>query len=225
MLYGQSDMVQMNAGAYAAEFDEKLKEAQHHLDRLREIMIASGETCEGNCFLFHNSVTYAPELRSKQINLYACGKQARRILEIGFNAGHSCLLFLLANPDSLITIFDIDMWRYTRPCFEYLNSQFPGRMEFIAGDSLHTVPAYYAAHPDVSFDVVHVDGAHDAIHVQGDMENVRRLSTTDTLVILDDDNNYTIREINQRWEDEGKIVRVSGLLDTLLYTHLVVHWT
>ena len=59
-----------------------------------------------------------PQLFTKQMNLYKSAMEAKNILEIGFNAGHSCLLFLLANPESKITIFDICEHKYAKPCFE-----------------------------------------------------------------------------------------------------------
>src|SRR5436190_24077924 len=54
---------------------------------------------EGNCMYRNGTFQRMPSLRSKQVNLVALAnrKDVKRILEIGFNAGHSCLLFLLAN--------------------------------------------------------------------------------------------------------------------------------
>ena len=210
----------------SADFEARLHEASPILDGLRKRIIESGERCEGNSFMYGGAtLEYTPEFKNKQKNLYACGKHATRILEIGFNAGHSSLLFLLANDTSKLTVFDINIHKYTRPCLEYLQSLFPGRIEFFAGDSMKTVPEYHTAHPDARFDLIHVDGSHEREYVLGDMENVRKMSTLDTIVVLDDDNDATIREINQMYEDKGRIRRVEGVLPTQLCTHLIVQWT
>lgn len=65
---------------------------------------------------------------SKQFNISRLASTRNRILEIGFNAGYSCLLMLLANPECHITLVDLNYHRYVVPCFEYLNAQFPGRL-------------------------------------------------------------------------------------------------
>jgi hypothetical protein len=67
-------------------------------------------------------------LHWKRENLYALGTVANSILEIGFGGGHSSLIFLLANPRATITVIDPLELGYSRPCFDYLNSMFPGRL-------------------------------------------------------------------------------------------------
>ena len=36
-------------------------------------------------------------------------------MEIGFNAGHSSFLYLISNPNSKITVFDLCEHKYTLP--------------------------------------------------------------------------------------------------------------
>ena len=93
----------------------------------------------------------------KQLNLYSLGRTAKNILEIGFNTGHSALLFLISNPESKLTCFDIVSHKYTMPCFEYLNSLFPGRINLIAGDSTITVPEFYKVCSNINkFDLIFI---------------------------------------------------------------------
>ena len=106
-----------------AVFNSIISKYKYIFDELLNISIDIGESIEGNCFYKHNSFgDVAPELLPKQINIYNLSSQATNILEIGFNAGHSCLLMLLSNSTSKITLFDICEHKYTVPCFMYLKT-------------------------------------------------------------------------------------------------------
>ena len=107
-----------------------------HLSMLQKIIKSCGVFPEGNLFTEDKSFTYNGKLLSKQVNMFRIGRTAKNIIEIGFNAGHSALVFLIANPDSKLTIYDIGWHPYTRACYYYLDSVFPGRITFIEGDSL-----------------------------------------------------------------------------------------
>ena len=125
----------------------------HHLNKMEQIIKNSNpEILEGNYFYYNCSYTRSSELYiPKQKNLFLAAKDKTRVLEIGFNAGHSCLLILMGseNPKLEMTIFDIDRWPYTRPCLEYIKSSFPSSsIEFIPGDSTVTLPEYLKKNTD-----------------------------------------------------------------------------
>ena len=89
-------------------------------------MVQSGVPLEGNLFTEH----FQPEIpavpieafRNKRSNYALFCAAGSSLLEIGFNAGHSCMLALSANKDLVYTGVDIGMHAYTQPCFEYLRS-------------------------------------------------------------------------------------------------------
>merc|ERR1719334_872404 len=87
----------------------------------------------------------------------ACGDDAS-ILEIGFNAGHSACLLLLANPRARVVAFDLCEHAYALPCAEVLKRHFgPERFDLVAGASGESLPSYAKAHPGEAFDLLHVD--------------------------------------------------------------------
>jgi glycosyltransferase involved in cell wall biosynthesis len=174
---------------------------EQHVSKIKEIVEASGELCEGNVFWSH----YDPEPQemskflNKRINLFSYSQKSHSIMEIGFNAGHSCLLYLLSNPTSKIQIFDLGVHRYTRPCFEYLSYQFPNRMSIEFGDSRRTVPSYIAGNIGKVFDMIHIDGGHDECVVKADILNSIQLSDSKTVIISDDDELDHIARMNRQF--------------------------
>lgn len=109
-----------------------------------------------------------------------------RVLEIGFNAGHSSYLFLSARPDVQVVSFDLSLHDYVDHAKGLLDRTFPGRHELVPGDSRQTVPAYADANPDARFDLVYIDGGHTYELASADIANCMRLSTPSTVVLMDD---------------------------------------
>ena len=166
-----------------------------HVEHIRTIVEASGEPCEGNVMWHHGGCVENEAWKVKRDNLTRFATQAQTILEIGFNAGHSCLLYLMANPTSHIDLFDIGLHSYTRPCFEYLDSRFPGRMTITYGDSRETVPKTQ----DKVYDLIHVDGGHEEDIVRSDLNNIRRLCGDHTVIISDDDDMPSVNKVNREY--------------------------
>ena len=81
------------------------------------------------------------------------------IAEVGFNAAHSAMLMLIANPLASVQSFDIGHHSCARDAFQYIRERFPGRrLDIEWGDSTETVPAFHARCPDRTFDAVIVHG-------------------------------------------------------------------
>jgi len=109
------------------------------------------------------------------------------ILEIGFNAGHSSLLFLLTDPNVHIVAFDIGKWNYVIPCCQYLNEHFNNRLTLILGDSKMTVPKYFKENSAIpNFIFAHIDGDHSTISALADLENCWMYLPNGTIVCMDD---------------------------------------
>lgn len=109
-----------------------------------------------------------------------------KVMEIGFNAGHSAEVFLKNNPTLSLTSFDLGAHQYVLPAKEYIDATYPGRHTLYLGDSLETVPKFARENPGTTFDVIFIDGGHDYHIAKGDLENCRKLAHKDTLIIMDD---------------------------------------
>ena len=160
-----------------SEYESKNDEKNFILDDLKNIIIKSNVSLEGNCFYHHETLNVYSELYSKQLNLFWCGKQAvENICEIGFNAGHSTMLMLLGRNNTPLnfTILDIGYHPYTKPSFEYIKSKFSYvNFEYVEGDSTIIMPEWINNHKELmnKYDVIHVDGGHSENCISNDMKN------------------------------------------------------
>lgn len=209
------------------DYENKTEEKNKYLNNLHQIIVKSGIPLEGNCFYRHNTLELFSQLYTKQLNLFWCGKQAKTtICEIGFNAGHSTMLMLLGRDKSPLTytIFDIGMHSYTRPCLEYMKSEFPNIMfEYVEGDSTVTMPQWINSRPHLegTYDIVHVDGGHYEHCIKNDMINADRLVKIGGLIIVDDTNDSIINSYASKYVESGKY-RDMYLLETFEYPHRVI---
>jgi FkbM family methyltransferase len=137
---------------------------------------------------FLESVSIVPiEGNSDQIpqqtdDLAALCKGVKNILEIGFNAGHSSVLFLKTNPNCDVVSFDLDEHYYVQQAKEYIDYTYPNRHTLVIGDSRVSVPEY----PDQKFDLIFIDGGHQFEIAQKDLLNCRRFAHSGTIVVMDD---------------------------------------
>jgi|ETNvirenome_6_85_1030632.scaffolds.fasta_scaffold03425_2 predicted O-methyltransferase YrrM len=106
-------------------------------------------------------------------------------MEIGFNGGHSAEIFLKNNENLRLTSFDIGSHSYVHLGKAYIDECYPSRHTLILGDSRETVPEF-ASNNDLKFDLIFIDGGHHDLIPQADLENCKRLSHKNTIVIMDD---------------------------------------
>ena len=212
----------------ALEYANKYPEMIVYLEDLKSIITEhiSGEIFEGNCFYHHASLNEFPELYTKQMNLFWCGKQATRICEIGFNAGHSSMLMLLGrNTDPLqFTVFDIGHHLYTAPCYEYINQAFPHvEFEYVEGDSTIKMPEWINARPHMkyTYDLVHVDGGHSEYCASNDMKNADLLLKPNGIMIVDDTDAPQINNQVDIYVASGRYVELC-VLKTFGYPHRIL---
>ena len=109
---------------------------------------------------------------------------ARSVCELGFNAGHSALLFLETLPQARVYSFDLCDGPWTLRNADHVASMYPGRFELIIGDSAETAPAFGTR--GIECDVVFVDGSKDAQHRRVDMALFRKFAHDKTVVFLDE---------------------------------------
>jgi len=167
------------------------RELHHHklLEGLTNA-IAEYNIIEGGSFQIEHQVTRLRELVGK------CAPKS--IMEIGFNAGHSALLFLaITSPETKVVSFDLGEYAYVFAAKRYIDEVFPGRHTLVTGDSTVTIPKYeeQVAHrmknpesaPPLRFDFIFIDGGHEKDIPLKDIFNSQRLASgPNTVVAIDD---------------------------------------
>jgi len=138
---------------------------------------------------FLNSVGIVPvEGNSDQIpdqtnDLAVLSKSAKNIMEIGFNAGHSSVVFLKNNPDCKVVSFDLGEHSYVNVVKEYIDYTYPNRHKLVIGNSTISIPEYT---PGSKFDLIFIDGGHELEIARQDLLNCKNFAHPDTMVVMDD---------------------------------------
>ena len=161
------------------------------LKNLNDKISDCGGSLEGNALYRNGTKTFQKRenLDDLRENLYRCAKRKKKILEVGFNGGHSNLLFLHANPDAEILNFDLMGHKYSYPCYEYIKSKY--NVSLIQGNSMKTL----LEKDREVFDLIHIDGGHNDKVVFSDLVNCKRFAHKNTIMIFDDTNSETITKI------------------------------
>ena len=178
------------------------------LAKLNKIALSAGEAVEGNIFYEHNSTALeelSPRFLNKRRALAAAAQMFNNTLEIGFNAGHSALLLLIANHKLNYTAIDICTHNYTIPCFEYLRSLFGNRINLVQGNSMHAFPLLN----DHEFDFYIIDGGHGVEVAEADLKNVIKFGRHDSIILFDDSDFPQLRTIINMYLISGKIIGIS----------------
>ncbi|KAL1518571.1 hypothetical protein AB1Y20_002859 [Prymnesium parvum] len=105
------------------------------------------------------------------------------ICEVGFNAGHSAVVLLEANPTARLEAFDTFNLPHSAATLAYVQRRFPGRVSAHKGLSRLTVPAARLRAP---CDLVIIDGRHEFEFVLEDFVNFRAHVTPRSLFLFDD---------------------------------------
>ena len=199
-----------------------------HIQNIEKILTDVGERVEGNLICDINPGNYTIERNLTKIRNLQRLSRGARVCEIGVNAAHSLLLMLLVNPTAEYTLFDLGNHRYTRPCVEYIRSQFPDtKIEIIYGNSVETIARYCEENPAQmgTYDLCHLDGGHTHDIFSHDYANVKRLMKAGGAVIFDDYNLPAIRSFMNGKLAAKEIVEVveDGLVKTDL--HFIYRYT
>lgn len=202
--------------------DEILEKTKKYIDEhLLPIVHSVDESLEGNLFFHHGTTNLCIDFLQKQYNIleiiHSLSLPSREkekvnpnihILEIGFNAGFSALLFLLANPNTKITCIDIGFHRYTYACYEKLRETFgEDRIGFLLGDSTEILPNIHEDDP--KYDLFYLDGSHSPETLQSDLFHVGRLMRENGIVIMNDTNDPAV---NHAFETFSRRIHIQPVL-------------
>ena len=83
------------------------------------------------------------------------------VCEIGFNVGHSTVIWLENNPNARLLSFDYCQNSCSQQVLLWMQRRYGKRFTAICGDSTQTVPAFAQSHVAYTCDVVHIDGGHE----------------------------------------------------------------
>lgn len=106
------------------------------------------------------------------------------VLEIGFNGGHSSETFLDSSNDSIVDSIDIGYHHYVKFGNYFLKQKYGKRFNLFIGTSKDVLPTL--VDENKKYDLIFIDGSHKYEDVIVDLNYARKLSSKDTLIILDD---------------------------------------
>lgn len=126
----------------------------------------------------------------EQVSAYrslALKDEVSRICEIGFNAGHSAILFLSSDKTNKLTSFDSGTLQWSPISAKFVSFLFPNRFSYVTGNSIEIVPEFSSrVEPDERCDLFHIDGDHGMTVPFIDLTNARQASRTGAIVVMDD---------------------------------------
>lgn len=187
------------------DYDKIVTETKQYIDlRLMPIINQIGEPIEGNLFMYDHNSGYVEMFNDKRHNLLTICSQPHvtQGMEIGFNAGFSAVMMLIANPNLKMTCFDLGNHKYAYPCYQQICQDFPNRVNLILGDSRLTVSSFIRKQQElepnkrIKFDFIHIDGGHDDPVAESDILNSYQLASYRTILIMDD---YNFHNLHNLW--------------------------
>ena len=116
---------------------------------------------------------------------HGVGEPVHQICEVGFNAGHTSLLWLEAMPTARVTAFDMGDMAYAAKQAALLKRAYGNRFEVVWGSSSETVPAH-APRLRRTCDVVFLDGGKSEELRLADLKNFQNWSTKGALLLFDE---------------------------------------
>jgi predicted O-methyltransferase YrrM len=154
------------------------------LNKLLELSDALAEAgflrhcLDGNCM----------EIKEQCLDLseFISHYNVKRVLEIGFNTGHSSLVFLESSPYTRVTSFELLYNKSNETGKKFIDTMYPDRHTLLIGDSRVTIPEYIASEAAQKFDLIFIDGGHSYEVAAADLRNCRELAGDHTIVVMDD---------------------------------------
>jgi hypothetical protein len=164
-------------------FKANIVNNKHIFEELEKAVRKTKKKLEGNIWYKHHTLDEYSD-KTKSHNIFALATEATNMLDVGFNAGHSCLIALLANEHLQITAVDIGKHRYVKPCFLILKKYFGDRIKLFIGKSAKVIPLLKKQ--EQKYDLIHIDACHAARAVNLDLMNCMQVATSYAYLVLND---------------------------------------
>lgn len=148
----------------------------------------------------------------------------KRILEIGFNAGHSACCMLNACETASMYSFDICRYGTEQVACDVLKQYFD--LTLIPGNSVETVPKFVSENK-LMFDFVFVDGGHEYEVPYYDILNTKDIINDQGFMLIDDLGVGTVNECIYRSNilNEFESYKIVDLEKNILLLHKNVDQT
>ena len=133
----------------------------------------------------------------------------KRYLEIGVRRGRSLCAVASQAPDCALYGFDLWVSNYAgieNPGPEFVRTELDrvghrGSVQFVNGNSHQTLPAFFAAHPDLTFDLITVDGDHSTLGAAQDICDVIPRLRIGGILVFDDVCHPALPGLRQVWQE------------------------
>jgi len=180
-----------------------------HLTALGEIVLAVGEPLEGNLFFRHEAKNFnqlEAHFLGKRRSLALLANVHTNVDEIGFNAGHSAMLMLSANPVLELTWIDLGIHQYAVPCFEYITKSFGNRNKLIISDSAQAFPMLAAKERRATLFII--DGGHSLNMAETDLFNCIQFRSKGSVILFDDTDGGNLRVLLNMYVAQGLLIPI-----------------
>ena len=161
---------------------------RNEVAELNKAVSAPGDMIEGNIYYPNSETLIGANIESDYARYRAGFVEAvsgrKRLLEIGFNAGHSALTYLYTNPSAEYVGIDLAYRPYTTEAIRWLKERYGERFSLHVGDSTEVLPRIESEIG--KFDVIHVDGGHTFDVAFADIWNCYRCLDDRGILIVDD---------------------------------------
>ena len=190
------------------------------ISQLNEIVFQANEEMWGNiCYTRKKAqidfINMFPQqilaLTIRRRNIARIPPHIDSIFEIGVNAGHSAVLWLMMNPNIKYFGLDIFNYEYQRSCSHFLKTAFGERFNVFVGDSRIEVPTINEK-INQKVDLIHVDGGHSFELANSDLLTSigvsKKLQTK--FILLDDIDDMRVKKAGDEFVAKG-ILHVDSL--------------
>jgi hypothetical protein len=177
------------------DWEPGLRDYVSDLLQINAIVVrATGGPAEGSLFYPWGVEPYDrphPEFLDRRRNFALLAAISTRMVEVGVNAGHSCLLAMHVNPALHYTGIDWAGHAYSHECLDKLQALFAHRVSLLREDSRQAL-ARLCETASGSCDFVHLDGGHDFDFMMSDLGAALRLTRPGGLILVDDDDMFPV---------------------------------
>ncbi|GMI39810.1 hypothetical protein TrCOL_g3190 [Triparma columacea] len=144
------------------------------------------------------------------------------VCEVGYNMGHSSLIWLMEDGGIRVRAFDIGEHEYSLPASRHLEERFgSGRFGITFGDSLETVPHFaslVSAGLEDPCHVVFVDGGHTPAVARSDIASFgAAVDPGGHLLIVDDTNQGGVGDVWRDMQEEGIVAEAGAVYEDVFY--------